>query len=97
MKKEQKQLLIKLKQLTDNQKNALKAEIEALDKEVAKGIISKEKAEELKLKKAEERAANIDTKVAIEEGKLNQLIQDKVDGKFEEENGSKRGGRTSLF
>jgi ribosomal protein S20 len=81
-----------IKTINDSQKNALKAEIEALDKEVAKGIISKEKAEELKLKKARECAANIDAKVAIEEGKLSQLIQDKVDGKFEEENTDKKRG-----
>jgi ribosomal protein S20 len=81
-----------IKTIKDSQKNALKTEIEALDKEVAKGIISKEKAEELKLKKAEECAANIDAKVAIEEGKLSQLIQDKVDGKLEEENTDKNRG-----
>ena len=81
-----------IKIITDTQKIALKTEIAALDKEVGKGIISKEKADELKLKKAEERATNIETKVAIEEGKLNQLIQDKVDGKFDEENGNNSGG-----
>jgi hypothetical protein len=79
--------------IKDTQKNALKAEIVALDKEVAEGTISKEKAEVLKLKKAEERAANIDKSIAIEEEKLSQLIQDKVDGKFGEENSGKRGGR----
>lgn len=73
-----------IKSITDNQKKALKAEIDTIDKDFAKGIISKEKAEELKLKKAEERAAMIDEKVTIEEGKLSQLIQDKVDGKFAE-------------
>jgi hypothetical protein len=86
-----------IKTITDTQKNALKTEIDALDKEVTKGIISKEKAEELKLKKAEERAANIETKVAIEEGKLNQLIQDKVDGKFEDENIYKSGGTSIII
>ena len=86
-----------IKSITDTQKNALKTEIDALDKEVAKGIISKEKAEELKLKKAEERAANIETKVAIEEDKLNQLIQDKVDGKFEDENIYKSGGTSIII
>lgn len=75
----------RIKAIKENQKNALKAEIETLDKEVANGKISKEKADDLKLTKAEECAANIETKVAIEEGKLGQLIQDKVDGKFEEE------------
>lgn len=74
-----------IKFINDEQKKALKAEIDVIDKDYAKGIISKEKADELKLKKAEERAAKIDEKVNVEEGKLNQLIQDKVDGKFEEE------------
>ena len=74
-----------IKSITDNQKKALKAEIDAIDKDFVKGVISKEKAEELKLKKAEERAAKIDEKVIIEEEKLNQLIQDRVDGKFDEE------------
>ncbi|HTG66116.1 MAG TPA: hypothetical protein VL859_07055 [Flavobacterium sp.] len=73
-----------IKSITDNQKKALKAEIDTIDNDFAKGIISKEKAEELKLKKAEERAAMIDEKVTIEEGKLSQLVQDKVDGKFAE-------------
>jgi hypothetical protein len=86
-----------IKTITDTQKNALKTEIDALDKEVAKGIISKEKADELKLKKAEERAATIETKVAIEEGKLNQLIQDKVDGKFEDENRYKNSGTSIII
>ena len=86
-----------IKTITDSQKEALKAEIAIIDEEVVKGIISKEKADELKLKKAEERAANIDKKVAIEEGKLNQLIQDKVDGKIEEENGNKSGGTSIII
>ena len=83
-----------IKSITDNQKKVLKAEIEIIDKDFVKGIISKEKAEELKLIKAKECAANIETKVADEEKKLNQLIQDKVDGKIEEEAISK--GRTKI-
>ncbi|SHN65103.1 hypothetical protein SAMN05444395_103195 [Flavobacterium fryxellicola] len=86
-----------IKAITDSQKNALKAEIDALDKQVEKKIISKEQAEVLKLKKAEERATVIETKVAIEEAKLNQLVQDKVDGKFEDDKESKRGGRSIVI
>jgi hypothetical protein len=74
-----------IEKITDHEKNALKTEIDSLDKEVENGIIPKEKAENLKLKKAEVRAANIEAKVTIEEIKLNQLVQDKVDGKLEEE------------
>jgi hypothetical protein len=38
-------------------------------------------AKELKLKKTEEHAGNIDKKVSVEEDKLNQLVRDQVDGK----------------
>ena len=79
-----------IKKITDNEKNALKKEVDSIDKEVVNGMLSKEKAEELKLKKAQVHADNIEKKVAIEEGKLNQLVQDKVDGKVEEENKTKR-------
>jgi hypothetical protein len=86
-----------IKKITDHEKNALKTEIDSLDKEVTNGIIPKEKAEELKLKKAEVRAANIETNAAIEQTKLNQLVQDKVDGKLEEENTISRGGTTIIL
>jgi hypothetical protein len=81
-----------IKKITNDEKNALKLEIDALDKEVAKGLLSKQKGEEIKLKKAEEHATNIDGKVAIEEEKLSQLVQNKVDGEFDEEITYKRGG-----
>ena len=86
-----------IKTVTDTQKNALKTEIDALDKEVAKGILSKEKADELKLKKAEECAATIESKVATEEGKLNQLIQDKVDGNFKDVDDNSSFGATVVI
>ncbi|TDW46476.1 hypothetical protein EV144_106147 [Flavobacterium sp. 270] len=74
-----------IKRITDQEKKVLKTEVDSLDNQVAKGIISKEKGEELKLKKAKVHAANIDTNAAIEEGKLSQLVQDKVDGKFKDQ------------
>ena len=86
-----------IKKITDSEKKALKTEIDSLDKEVANGMISKEKAENLKLKKAEVRAANIETNVAVEQTKLNQLVQDKVDGKLEEENTISRGATTIII
>lgn len=70
-----------IEMITTEEKNALKKEVDAIDKQVVDGKITKEKAEELKLQIAKERAANIESKVAVEEEKLNQLIQDKVDGK----------------
>src|SRR5690606_10812714 len=74
-----------IKRITDEEKNTLKEEVSSIDKEIEEGIISKEKAAELKLKKAQEHAANIEKRVAVEQEKLNQLVQDKVDGKIGEE------------
>lgn len=86
-----------IKMVTEYEKRVLKNEIDALDKELEQGLISKEKAEELKLEKAKNHAANIETKVAVEEQKLNQLIQDQVDGKVDDEvNPKKRGGTLIL-
>ena len=85
-----------IKSITDSEKKALKAEVEAVDQDLSKGLISKEKAEVLKLEKASVRAATIESKVGIEEAKLNQLIQDRVDGKFEDET-TKSGGRMIML
>ena len=86
-----------IKRITDEEKNSLKAEVNSIDKEIEEGIISKEKAAELKLKKAQEHAANIEKRVAVEQEKLNQLVQDKVDGKIGEEANPKKKGGTLIL
>lgn len=79
-----KEIATQIEVITKEEKNALKVEVEAIDKQLEESKISKEKADELKLTIATERAKNIETKVAIEEEKLAKLVQDKVDGKFPE-------------
>ena len=86
-----------IKLVTEYEKRVLKKEITALDKELEQGLISKEKAEELKLEKAKQHADKIETKVAVEEQKLNQLIQDQVDGKVDEEVNRKKKGGTLIL
>lgn len=82
---------------TKEEKNALKKEIEAIDLQVKEGKITTQNAQELKLKTAEERAKNIETKVAIEESKLMQLVKDKVEGKiFETDSISTRNFSISI-
>ena len=76
-----KEIADKIQAITIEEKNELKKAIDAIDEQVNKAKITKEKGEQLKLKIAEEKAANIETRIAVEEEKLNQLIQDKVDGK----------------
>jgi hypothetical protein len=86
-----------IKKITDSEKTALKTEIEVIDKDLAAGTITKAKADELKLEKAKVRAAAIDTKVILEQEKLNQLVQDKVNGKVFEEKDTRSGGRTIMM
>ncbi len=83
-----KQIAINIENITKQEKEALKVEVEKIDNQLEQGKITKEKANELKIKIAEEKAKIIESKVAIEEEKLNQLIQDKVDGKVISKNDS---------
>jgi hypothetical protein len=82
-----------MEMITNEEKIALKEEVKAIDDQMESGKISKEKADELKMAIATERAKNIEAKIAIEEEKLAQLVKDKVEGKFVEDTSkSKKGG-----
>lgn len=86
-----------IKSITSSEKNALKKEIEKIDKDLDNKVITKEQADDLKLKKAAVHAANIDSKVSVQEEKLNQLVQDKVDGKVQDAKDTRSGGRMVIF
>jgi hypothetical protein len=77
-----KTISVNIKKITSEEKEALKQEIEDINKLLENGTISIEKAEAEKRKAAEIRAKNIEEKVALEEAKLQQLVKDAVDGKF---------------
>ncbi len=85
-----------IKRVTEKEKNALKTVVDSLDKEMVNGNMTAQTAKEMKMKKAEEHANTIESKIAIEEQKLNQLIQDQVDGKLEVEKTNK-GRQTVLI
>ena len=80
--------------ITKEEKTALKEEINTIDKNLEAGIITKTEALELKQKVADERAKNIELKVEVQQQKLQQLIQDKVNGivKSDTLNVAKSGG-----
>ena len=86
-----------IKKITEGEKEVLKTEIEKIDKDLSDGIITKANAEELKLEKAKVHAAVIETKVTLEQEKLNQLVQDKVNGKISDEKDTRSGGRTIIM
>ena len=71
------------------EKNALKVEVESVNDQLEKGLITQVKAEDLKIKLAETSAQNIERKVAVANQDLKNLIQEKVDGKLKENDSNK--------
>lgn len=61
------------------EKKALKEEVEAIDKQITEGKITKEKGAEIKAKIAAERASNIENKVAEQEARLRELVNEKIE------------------
>lgn len=72
----------KIENITKEEKAALKMEIEEVNKELEAGTINKAQADEKKMKLAEVRSKNIETKVAVAEEELKELVKQKVDGKL---------------
>jgi hypothetical protein len=73
-----KEIAVQIKTITEEEKRALKAEVEALDKAVELGKMTKEEAATSKAKIAEERAKNIETKIAEQEKALRELVNGNV-------------------
>lgn len=67
--------------VTKQQKDSLKLEVEAINVKLENKEITEEAAEAQKQQYAEKRAKNIETRVAVEQEKLDQLVKDQVDGK----------------
>ena len=74
----------KIANITKEEKAALKAEIEAVNKELEAGTITKEQADAKKLLLAETRSKNIETRVGQAQDELKELVNQKVDGKIKE-------------
>lgn len=83
----------KIDAITKEEKDALKAEVEAVNVELDKKAITNEEADARKLKLAETRARNIETRVAVAEAELSQLVKDRVDGKLKDSDST----RTFIF
>ncbi|MBL0014344.1 MAG: hypothetical protein IPP30_11775 [Flavobacterium sp.] len=83
-------IAFKIESITKEEKLALKDEVEAVNIELEKNQITKEQADEKKAKLAEVRAKNIETRVAEMQVQLNDLVQEKVDGKIKEEDSTRR-------
>lgn len=78
-----------IERITTQQKDSLKIEVEKVDAQLEKGEITSAEASTLKKQYAENRAKNIETKVALEEERLSVLVKDKVNGKVNAEDKNK--------
>jgi hypothetical protein len=89
-----KEIAVNIKTIAEEEKKALKAEVEAIDKAVELGKMTKEDADKAKTKIAEERAKNIETKTAVQETALRDLVNGKLE--FEESNDSLKKNSFSI-
>lgn len=83
--KQVKEISDEITAITESEKSLLKAEVEVINKKVELGELTEEEAAKLKRDASEKRAKNIEDKVAVQEKKLEQLVEDKINGKIEEE------------
>lgn len=88
--KRAKNIASKIETITTEEKTALKTEVEVVNNQLINGTISREEAESRKKLLAEARALNIETRVALEQEALKNLVQEKVDGKIKEQEFSKK-------
>ena len=72
----------RIDKITTDEKAALKKEVEEVNMQLEKTLITKEQADFKKSQLAQNRASNIEKRVAVEQLDLNKLVQDKVDGKI---------------
>lgn len=85
----------KIETITKEEKDALKAEVEDINKQLDNDQITQEQADSKKEAFATIRANNIETKVALEEAKLTQLVKEKVEGKVASD--SEEGKQFGIF
>lgn len=79
---EVKKISKKIDRITKQQKDSLKDKVKEINIRLDKGDITREQAKKLKSEAAAYHANNIERLVSIQEAKLQQLVQDKIDGKI---------------
>ncbi|KFF06702.1 hypothetical protein [Flavobacterium reichenbachii] len=78
-------IAVKIEKITKEEKEALKQEVEAVNVQLSEGKITQETADKRKKELAEARAVIIEEKVTLAQNELNDLVQQKVDGKIKED------------
>jgi len=86
-----KKIANRIEKVTKEEKAALKEEVEAVNVQLYEGKITQEQADKRKKELAEARAIIIEEKVTLAQNELNDLVQQKVDGKIKEQDSIKKG------
>ena len=92
-----KQISKRIDSIVRAEKQALKEQVLLIDKNFDEGVISKSEAMDLKQKAADESAKAIETKVLMEQQKIEYLIQDKINGLVQYDTVKRRRGTTIIF
>ncbi|WP_163398253.1 hypothetical protein [Flavobacterium fluviatile] len=85
-----KKIANKIEKITKEEKAALKEEVEAVNVQLSEGKITKEQADRRKKELAEARAVIMEEKITVAQNELNNLVQQKVDGKIKEKDSIKK-------
>lgn len=80
-----KKIANKIEKITKEEKEALKEEVEAVNVQLSEGKITQEQADKRKKELAEARAVIMEEKITAAQNELNDLVQQKVDGKIKED------------
>lgn len=86
-----KKIANKIEKVTKEEKAILKEEVEAVNVQLSEGKITQEQADKRKKELAEARAIIIEEKVTLAQNELNDLVQQKVDGKIKDQDSIKKG------
>ncbi len=84
-----KEIAQRIDNITTDEQASLKAEIEAINKQLENGTLTADQADQAKIQIANIRAKNIETRVAPEQQALQNLVQERVDGKITENDTTK--------
>ena len=71
-----------IENITKEEKETLKKQVELVNEALDKNSISKQQADEQKMQLATKSANTIETRIAVEEAKLSELVKEKVEGKI---------------
>ena len=85
-----------IENITKEEKQALKEKVDVINQDLENKKITVEEADQKKIAAANWHSKNIEERVAMEQAKLNDLVQEKVEGKINDTTKTKKRNRFSI-